>query len=202
MKSKFKWVFVIVVVMMFVGVQTFVVDQVLAESESTGGTVVRTLDDANSGQLTPEAASWLYYFAVTPCRIYDSRGYNTIGNGGYWWPGRAEGIYIDLTDTYYQGGASSCPPPLAKSSYGEPEAVHIYIVSVPLSGQGNILAFPPQYAIPSTGSCLNYRTGVQNIGNAVSVQAYDSGTSSAIDLGILNRYGYTHIVIDVFGYYY
>lgn len=64
--------------------------------------------------------------------------------------------------------------------------MHIYLTAVPISGQGNFVAFPIDEP-PPKATILNYRAGVQNIGNAGSVKTY-CGTVDGKDVGVLNRY--------------
>jgi len=203
MKVKFKWVCIIMIVMMLAGFQAFAGEKAPAAAGLDGVAGVPG-KFVVSKQAAPEAANWLSFFAVTPCRLYDSRntGQCSYGTCGVWWPGRIEAIQIDGYDPYYQGGAYECPAPLDQNIYGEPDAVLINVAALPRAGgayQGNVLAFPPQYAIP-LAAALNYKYGSQNISNAFSVQTYDS--IGDWDMGVINREGYCHIVIDVFGYYY
>ena len=190
---KAKWIFILVIGLMFAGAQAFAQDDILPEGEK--------IEIEEAMEVTPA----LRFYAVKPCRIYDSRRPNSMGNGGVWFPGRSDQIWIDQTEVSMQGGnPAGCPPPRdpGPNQLGEPRAVHIYCVAVPLFGginQGNILAYPPQFAVPSNGAILNYKWNVQNIGNAVSVE---TRIGVGEDLGLLNRFGFTHIVCDAFGYYY
>ena len=188
MKLKFKWGCIILIAMMFFGIQAFGAGDVPANGKFF------------QEQASPEAANWLQFFAVTPCRIYDSRNSNSIGNGGLWYPGDARPIWIDDIESTEQGDTTFCAAPLDINSWGEPLGVHVYMVAIPVSGAGNFLPFPPQYGIPTRGAALNYKAGVQNVGNAVSVQTWNAFPGE--DLGVLNRYGFSHLTLDVFGYYY
>jgi hypothetical protein len=77
--------------------------------------------------------------------------------------------------------------------------VHINVVAVPVSAQGNFRFYPANIG-PPTASLLNYKAGVQNIANAGSFKTFFSFFSREIE--IQNRVGTAHLVIDVMGYYY
>jgi subtilisin family serine protease len=136
----------------------------------------------------------LTFYPVPPCRIYDSRNFRPP-----FAPGEISDLYIDNVETCMQGGfCPGCPVPIPQEVM-EPSAAALYITSVPQIGSGNILVFPGDEN-PTLAAVLNYRTGVQNIGNSASIKAWDSFPGQ--DMRILNRNGFTHIVIDVYGYYY
>ena len=242
MKSKFKCVGIIVIGVMLVGVQAFVVDDVMAQSDEKGPAMVlveqlnainadresvvtelaefwagesgypveqfeQTFGAATAGQLLEigEAADLeevnnilklgpfdpdkdYVFTAVTPCRIVDTRN-----AGGAFGPGESREFYV-YGGVGAQGGAANCPSPR-----GEPRAVHINVTAVPVSGQGNVAAFPANIS-PPNASLINYKTGVQNIANAATIKTYFS--LGAQEIGIHNRVGTPHLVIDVMGYYY
>jgi hypothetical protein len=200
MKSKFKWAFIIVIgVMLVVGQAMAGEKEKLIEIFGHASPSVEEIQKAiEDGRLAPpqyEANSDLRFWPVRPCRIYDSRNFR-----GPFFPGEQSDLYIDNIETCGQGGACpSCPPPIPQEIY-EPSAAALYIVAVPRIGQGNILVFPGNESAPANAAVLNYRTGVQNIGNSASIKAWDSFPGQ--DMRILNRNGWTDIVIDVFGYYY
>jgi hypothetical protein len=91
------------------------------------------------------------------------------------------------------GNPAGCPAPRS-----EPKGVIINIVAVPVAGQGNFGAFPANIA-PPFAAVVNYRAGVQNIGNGLSVETYESGGPREIEF--INRFGYSHLVVDIYGYY-
>ena len=92
-----------------------------------------------------------------------------------------------------QGGAANCPSPR-----GEPRGVHINVVAVPVSAQGNFRLYPANIGPPIAG-LLNYKAGVQNIANAGTFKTFFSVGVREIE--IQNRVGTAHLVIDVMGYY-
>lgn len=149
-----------------------------------------SLDDVNSmlsedifrlGDIDRDMA----YTPVPPCRILDTR----IA-GGAFNPGTRREFYV-YGSLGFQGGSNCFSP------NGEPGAVHLYIVSVPVAGQGNFAAFPAN--LSPSGSVLNYRAGVQNIGNAATIKTYDNIGPPEIEFE--NRFGVSHLVVDVLGYY-
>ena len=48
-------------------------------------------------------------------------------------------------------------------------------------------------------SLINYVAGVQNIANAANIKTYYSLGSE--EIGVINRNGTAHLIIDVMGYY-
>jgi hypothetical protein len=170
MKSKSKWVGIIVLGVMLIGMQAFVVKDVKAESA------------------VPDLDKDYVFTPVEPCRIVDSRL-----AGGAFGPGerRDFNVYGSVAS---QGGAADCPSPK-----GEPRGVHINVTVVPMSGKGNFGVFPANVS-PKLASLINYVAGVQNIANAASVKTYYSIGSD--EIGVINRNGTAHLIIDVMGYYY
>lgn len=130
----------------------------------------------------------LLFAPVAQCRIVDTRL-----TGGAISPGdvRNYDVYGDVAS---QGGnPSGCPSPK-----GEPWAVEMNVVAFPVSGEGEIGAYPANMSPPET-SILNYKTGAQDINNSGSIKTC---VNCSKDIQIINRYGATHLVIDVLGYYY
>jgi hypothetical protein len=76
--------------------------------------------------------------------------------------------------------------------------VHINVVAVPVSAQGNFRLYPANIGPPIAG-LLNYKAGVQNIANAGTFKTFFS--VGAREIEIQNRVGTAHLVIDVMGYY-
>ena len=189
---KLKWISIIVIGMMFAGAQAFANDQLPYGEEIA-------VEEAY------EVAGPLRFWATKPCVIYDSRRPNSMGNGGVWFPGRSDQIWIDQVEVSMQGGnPAGCPPPKdpGPNQLGEPRAVHVYCLVVPQAGgnnAGNVLAYPPQFGVPSTGTMLNFRWPDQNIGNTTSVE---TRIGVGEDLGLLMRFGWGRIVCTTFGYYY
>jgi hypothetical protein len=162
MKSKSKWVGIIVLGVMLIGMQAF---------------------DVKAADLDKD-----YVFTpVEPCRIVDTRL-----AGGAFSPGETRDFDV-YGSVASQGGASNCPSPR-----GEPRCVHINVTVVPVSGKGNFGAFPANVS-PPLASLINYVAGVQNIANAANIKTYYSIGSE--EIGIINRNGTAHLIIDVMGYY-
>ena len=171
MKSKRRWLCIILIGMMLVCAQTFVPDEGKAQ------------DDED-----------LVFTPVVPCRIVDTRNPGPVS--GVFSPGEQREFFVyGTTEISSQGGnPAGCSPPR-----GNPSAVHINVTAVPQSGQGNLGVFPANVSAPHA-SLVNYKAGVQNIANAATVKT--SGRAGAGDIAVKNRYGYSHLVIDVMGYYY
>ena len=71
-------------------------------------------------------------------------------------------------------------------------------MAVPVAGQGNFGAFPANIS-PPNAAVINYRAGVQNIANGLSVETYELGGPREIEF--INRFGISHLVVDIYGYY-
>jgi hypothetical protein len=199
MKLKFKWIFIIVIGVMLVAGQAMAGEkEKLIEIFGHASPSIEEVQKAIAeGILKPSnygADADLRFWPVKPCRIFDSRNFRPP-----FAPGEISDLYIDNVETCGQGGfCPGCPVPIPQEVM-EPSAAALYIVSVPRIGNGNILVFPGDEN-PTLAAVLNYRAGVQNVGNSASIKAWDSFPGQ--DMRILNRVGFTDIVIDVFGYYY
>ena len=187
MKSKFKLIGIMAIGVMLIGVEGFVAADVKAEQSSADYEgVVEDGTDAGYETVTGTTVD-----LVTPCRIVDTR----IA-GGYFSPNQRREYYVygPNADIAPQGGnPAGCPAPR-----GEPYGVILNVTAIPISGQGNFSAFPANVG-PPNASLVNYRSGVQNIANAASVECYHVFGPKEIE--IINRYGYAYLVIDVMGYY-
>ena len=129
----------------------------------------------------------LNYISIMPCRIVDTRK-----AGGAFTPDEIRSYNV-WGDVVFQGGnPAGCP-----SIWGEPRAVFLNVIAVPVSGQGNIIAYPFSSAAP-TASLVNWRAGEHNIGGTGPVKTCYNCDK---DISIKSRFGTTHVVIDVFGYY-
>jgi hypothetical protein len=128
------------------------------------------------------------YTPVTPCRIVDTRlAGGAIPPGGI----RSYNGYGNVAS---QGGnAAGCPSPK-----GEPLAVALDIVAVPLSGIGYLTAYPYGSTAP-LASMVSYKAGAQNVANSGTVKTCFNCSK---DISIKSYYGTAHVVIDVLGYYY
>lgn len=195
MKTRTNWIFIIAVGVMFMGVLAFGPVNVWAESnEDTGGEYGAVEPGTDAEDL--EVATKLYVYLVKPCRVVDTRK-----TGGYFYPGEWREYYVygpwaGSTGIGQQGGSTSgCSAPS-----GEPYGVILNLTAIPHSGKGNFSAYPANVSAPNPGSLVNYRYGVQNIANAASIETYFSGGPREIE--ILNKFGYSHLTIDILGYHY
>ena len=173
---------------------TLVTAEALSSDQTVGSVLlVAQFVDASFGEVTIVPLSYpsfadLGYAPVSPCRIVDTRL-----AGGAMSPGTIRGYNV-WGDVASQGGnPAGCPSPS-----GEPYAVHINVTAVPVSGSGNIVAYPFGSAAPRA-SLVNYNSGAQNIANGGTVKtSFNYGK----DINIKSNYGTTHVVIDVLGYYF
>ncbi len=169
MKSKFKFVGIIVIGIIIFGAQGSIIDHVYAQDD-------------------------LVFTAVSPCRIVDTREPGPVS--GVFDPGETRDFFVfGTTAISNQGGnPAGCPSP-----GGEPSAVHINVTAVPQSGQGNFAVFPANVG-PPNASLLNYKAGVQNIANAATIRTFVQVSSE--EISVINRNGFSHLVIDILGYYF
>ena len=136
-----------------------------------------------------ESSTDLSYAPVTPCRIVDTR----LAVGAIP-PGGIRSYYVRRDVAPQGGNPAGCPSPGDK----EPFSVHINVTAVPVSGSGNIVAYPYGFVAPNA-SMVNYKTGAQNIANGGTIKTC---FSCGKDINIQSNYGTTHVVIDVLGYYF
>lgn len=193
MKTRTIWIFLFAVAVMFIGALAFGPTSVWAESnEEAGGEWGLAEDEAGAEDL--EVKTNTTVDLVTPCRILDTRIV-----GGFFSPGQRREYYVygpgaGAVGMIQQGGnPAGCPAPRS-----EPKGVIINIVAVPVGGQGNFGAFPANIAPPLAG-VINYRAGVQNVSNGISVETYELGGPREIEF--INRNGFSHLIVDVYGYY-
>jgi hypothetical protein len=131
------------------------------------------------------------YTPVTPCRIIDTRN-----AGGPFSPDETREYYVYGPGTTMLGQGGN--PAGCESPKLEPRAVHINVAVVPVSNQGHFRAYPANIG-PPNASIINYRAGVQNIANAVTVKTYYQIGPREIEF--LNKVGTADLVVDIMGYY-
>lgn len=153
MKSNFKWIGLILIGVMILGVQTFVADEARAQADED-----------------------LVFTPVDPCRIVDTRIPGPVS--GVFSPGEQREFYVyGTTEISGQGGnPAGCAAP-----QGEPSAVHINVTAIPQSGQGNFAVFPANVG-PPNASLVNYKAGVQNIANAATIKTYIQAGTEEIEV--------------------
>jgi hypothetical protein len=139
----------------------------------------------------------LGYYAVTPCRVVDTR---LIGAG----PGTP--MLGDETRTFrmrdttlsYQGGAAGgCGVP------SEALAAMVNIVAVSPSGPGHFKVWAHPLPAPAA-STLNYGAvaGLNALANGIAVPLCDARIHPCLaDLVVFNRLSLSHLVVDVVGYF-
>jgi hypothetical protein len=130
----------------------------------------------------------LVYATVPPCRIVDTRLVAIPI-----WPGGIRHYNVYGDGASHGGNPAGCPSPK-----GEPIAVNVNVTAVPTWSNGNLVAYPYGSAAPKA-SLVNYKAGVQNIANSGTVKTC---FCCAKDISVKSRVGYTHVVIDVLGYYF
>ena len=208
-QSKLRPVAVIVLGIMFIGLQVFVVDGARAEQSQTdvlvdlfgdafvsadevAAAIAQGLVEEISGG--PNDAD-LVFTPIKPCRIYDSR--KSCSSCGVFNPGNSREFYVYGTSGIANQGGN---PSGCSSPQGEPAAVHINVTAVPQSGIGWFVAFPANVAAP-LASLVNYDGAVQNIANAATIKCYFNAGAREIEVRNGGK-GISHLVIDVMGYYY
>ena len=202
---KLNWAGMIMMAMLFMGVQGVVADDIRAEqsqedilmgwfgdefvsADEVAAAIKEGLIDETIAAPTDQD---LVFTPVTPCRIVDTRL-----AGGPFTPGARREFYVYGTTIIANQGGN---PAGCASPRGEPSAVHINVTAVPQSGSGYFGVFPANVE-PPNASLVNYKTGVQNIANAATIKTYYQ--AGAREIEVINRNGSAHLVIDVMGYYY
>jgi hypothetical protein len=172
MKSKFKWLCIILIGMMPFSMQAFLPDQVRAQADED-----------------------LVFTPVDPCRIVDTRNPGPVS--GVFSPNERREFYVyGTSEIASQGGnPAGCPAP-----QGEPSAVHINVTAVPVSGLCYFTVFPADVS-PPFASLINYSAGVQPVANAATIKTYFQVGAEEIEV-LNGPCGTAHLVIDIMGYYY
>lgn len=136
---------------------------------------------------------------ITPCRVgdtrvsggiflaNDTREFHVYGSGG-------------LLET--QGGIETgCTAPA-----GEPRGAILKLTAIPDpvvapdNNTGTFSVYPANEAAPEFGSIVIYNGRNGNIANTAPVQTFFS--ASAKEVKIKNKFGKSHLVVDVLGYFY
>ncbi len=185
-QSQLKWLTIMATVITVISILAFAPVDVKAQNQSdvyVGAAPTDLADNPDVSLLTVDL--------VAPCRVVDTRL-----AGGWFVPGERREYYVygPCGDICPQGGnPAGCPAPR-----GEPYGVIVNITAVPVSGQGNFSLFPSNVE-PPMASLINYKTGVQVIANGASVETFNLFGPKEIEA--YNRNGWSHLVIDVMGYY-
>ena len=194
---------IIVVGLIFVGMQAFVPTAGLAQ------------DNTNEASITViQSAGPHDFYPVTPCRISDSRTfYAPWAQGEYRGPfpvgttlcfsnwGSESFIYPQGADNIgRQGGnQAGCPSPANWDTGG----FHVVVTSVPVWGSGHVRLYPADVPMPMA-SVLSWSAHKGNDSVAVSAgssEEYWSDDDFCIYIGGPATGGSTHIIMDVMGYF-
>jgi hypothetical protein len=152
---------------------------------------------------TVQAQEELFYVAVEPCRVADTRdaseGFiraNTVRNF------QVSGTSAQLAS---QGGKVNCPDPRAALGQ-QPSAVAVYILATPAdssTGRGALSVYPSNLPPPpvGSGSTVNFAED-QTIGNTTIATICKNGCPVGGELAVLSRGTAENVLIDVQGYFY
>lgn len=187
---------IIVLSLIFVGIQTSVPVDGLAQNDT----------DEGSFEGTTESAGPHSFYPVTPCRIADSRTYYAP-----WAQGQYRGPFFVGQEICYsnygpgstigrQGGnQGGCGSPV-----GEPGAFHVVVTAVPVAGSGHVRLYPANVATPNA-SVLSWSASTGNISDAVSADSWENTGLGGADEFCIYIGGYSggqvHIGLDVMGYF-
>ena len=142
-----------------------------------------TEDDADSGTasvaVTVQSNGGHCFFAVAPCRVYDSRQ-----SGGALASGTERSVTV--------AGPSLCEVPVNAS------AVSLNVTIVSASGLGDFTVYPIAGQVPAT-STISFGPGQTRANNVVTGLAPTIGTVTGL-LDIPGG-GSAHLVVDVNGYF-
>jgi hypothetical protein len=186
---------IMILALMFVGMQAFVPVDALAQEEG-------------DGSFEPESAGPHSFYPVTPCRIAESRPwFAPWATSHYQGPfsvgtTRCYSNYSATStpgDTQDQGGnLAGCPGTKPANDAG---AFHVVVTAVPVHGAGHVRIYPANVARPRA-SILSWSANAGNVSNAVSADSYES---TAVDEFCIYIGGFpggsTHIIMDVMGYF-
>lgn len=158
-----------------------------------------TNSDPNLAQRVGDTDKDYSFTPITPCRIIDTRisggiflandtrEFNIYGSGG-------------VLET--QGGIDTgCAAPA-----GEPRGAILKLTAVPdpvvapANNTGTFSVYPANEAAPDFGSIVIYNGRNGNIANTASIQSFFD--ASAKEVKIKNKFGRSHLVVDVLGYFY
>ena len=190
---------IIVLGLLFVGMQAFVPVDGLAQSADPmdrGGVFTGPLESAGPHNFYP----------VTPCRISTSATYYSP-----WAVGEYRGPFPVGTTRCFsnygtgntigrQGGnQAGCQSPTGF----DPGGFHVVVTAIPVSGSGHVRIFPADVPMPMA-SVLNWSANTGTIADAVSADSTvdpNNDDEFCIYIGGPATGGSTHIIMDVMGYY-
>ena len=180
---------IIILALMFVGMQAFIPGDALAQDEEDPG--------------YSESSGPHNFYPLSPCRIADSRA--SWAQGVYRGP-----FFVGQTicySNYSNSGTPSDIPQQGGNQFGcpshdgfDPGGFHVNITAVPNSGAGHIRIYPANRGRPNA-SILNWDWWVGNIANAASVDSYESSANNEFCIYIGGTGGWTHVIMDRMGYY-
>jgi hypothetical protein len=125
----------------------------------------------------------LRYYAVTPCRAFDTRQADGPAGGPAFTPGGIRQFSV--------GGVCGVP--------AGARAVAVNLTAVNPAGIGNLRVAPSGVPVP-TASALNFRTGSTRANNASVSLGADGKVQIRCDMTGAPT-GTLHVVMDVYGYY-
>ena len=189
---------IMLLALMFVGMQAFVPVDALAQEEGDG-----------SDTAVLESAGPHSFYPKTPCRIAESRPWLAPWAIPYYQGPFSVGTvrcYSNYSasstpgDTQDQGGnLAGCPGIYPANDAG---AFHVNVTAVPVSGSGHVRLYPANVGIPRA-SILSWSASAGNVSNAVSADSYQS---TAVDEFCIYIGGpasgvLVYIIMDVMGYF-
>jgi PKD repeat protein len=154
----------------------FPVAAIVTDSKGAVGTaiVLITVDGPE------EVDSGTDFYALSPCRVYDSR---TSGQG--------QPLASDVPRTLQAAGVCAIP--------GTAKAISVTVTVSSPTDRGRVTLYPGGIGAPVT-STLNFPAGVNRANNAIIPLAPDgAGTLGA--LAFVNGGGTVHLIVDVTGYF-
>jgi hypothetical protein len=130
--------------------------------------------------LTTTAHAQLSYFALTPCRVADTRGANGVNSGPILGPATQRDFAI-------------------RGNCGVPTTAKAVTLNVAITGATTVSwlsIWPSGQARPNVAS-INFTSADPALSNGATVGV----STNALDLSIYNSDGNVHVILDVTGYY-